>query len=142
MRYANLTTRLDSATRRSVTLLRAFLVASALILLAGGLILSWMLTNALRDQAIAGQRERVSSYVDGVLRPAVVRNGHMIVARFNSQELLENIDRQNDLVSVKVWMTDGTLAWANRGRHRIGKRRPRRPCRRGNQGKPRDRRAR
>ena len=122
MRLANLTTPLDSAMRRSVTLLRVSLVASAVILLAGGLILSWILTNALREQAIAGQRESLTSYVDGVLRPAVVRNGHMIVQRFNSRELIGNIERQHDLVSVKVWMPDGTLAWTNRGRSRIGKR--------------------
>jgi putative nucleotidyltransferase with HDIG domain len=122
MRFANLTTRLDSATRRSVTLLRAFLAASAVILLAGGLILSWILTTALREQAIAGQRASLTAYVDGVLRPAVVRDGHVVVQHFNSRQLLESIERQRDIVSVKVWMPDGTLAWANRGRNRIGKR--------------------
>jgi hypothetical protein len=142
MRFANVTTRLDSATRRSVTLLRVFLVASAVILLAGGLILSWILTKALRDQAIAGQRASLTAYVDGVLRPAVLRNGHMVVHRFNSRELLESIDRQRDIVSVKVWMPDGTLAWANRGRNRIGKQlRSRGPPRRGDHREPGDRRA-
>jgi putative nucleotidyltransferase with HDIG domain len=112
----------DTGSRRSVTLLRVFLLASALILLAGGLGLSWILTTSLRDQAIADRRESLSQYVAGVLRPSIVRDGGIVVHPSGSRKLLEGIHRQHDIVSVKVWKPDGTLAWTNRDAKRIGKR--------------------
>ena len=39
-----------------------------------------------------------------------------------SSELLGELRRQPDLVTVKVWRSDGVLAWTNRARGRIGKR--------------------
>jgi putative nucleotidyltransferase with HDIG domain len=113
---------LGARSRRSVTLLRVFLLASAAILLAGGLVLSWILTTSLRDQAIADRRESLSQYVAGVLRPAIVRNDRIVVFRSGSRELLKDIHREQDIVSVKVWKPNGVLAWANRDPKRIGRR--------------------
>ena len=36
--------------------------------------------------------------------------------------ILAELRRRSDLISVKVWRADGTLAWTNRDPTRIGKR--------------------
>jgi putative nucleotidyltransferase with HDIG domain len=109
------------ALKRSVTLLHVFLVASAVILLAGGLVLSWVLTSTLRTQAIASQRTSLTRYVDGVLRPVLVHGGTLVVGPSNTQLLLRALQYEPDIVTVKVWRPDGVLAWTNRDRSRIGR---------------------
>ena len=59
---------LRSASERSLTLLRLFLIASALILGVGALVLTTVLTRALTDQSLADNRESLTQLVDGVLR--------------------------------------------------------------------------
>jgi putative nucleotidyltransferase with HDIG domain len=113
---------LRAATERSVTLLRVFLLASALIVAAGGILLSSLLTRALSAQAVADSRTSVSQYVDGVLRGTLVRGGQVQVSRHASARLTEEVKRNRDLVTVKVWRPDGVLAWTNRARARIGQR--------------------
>ena len=115
---------LRTATERSVTLLRAFLLASALIVAAGGVVLSSILTHALSDQALADSRSGVSQYVDGVLRPELVRGNHVQVSRHVSARLTGELRRNRSLVTVKVWRPDGVLAWTNRDAARIGHRFP------------------
>src|SRR5436190_112840 len=61
------------AVHRSVTLLRVFLLASAVILISGGLLLGSLLTAALRAQALDDKQSSMTQYVDGVLRPELVR---------------------------------------------------------------------
>ena len=70
---------LRGATERSLTLLRVFLVASAAILLLGAVVLGGILTSALKNQAIEDGRRSLSLYVDGVLRPYLIRNGRITV---------------------------------------------------------------
>ena len=118
------TAELRDAAERSLTLLRAFVLASAGILLAGAVFLSWVLTTALRNQALAERRESVTQYVDGVLRPALVRGDRLVVGPAVAQRLLGDLRRHPDLVSVKVWRPDGTLAWTNLAAERIGRRYP------------------
>ena len=108
------------ALKRSVTLLHVFLLASAAILLAGGIVLSVVLTSTLRSQAIASQRTSLTRYVDGVLRPALVHGGTVVVGRANTNVLLRSLQYEPDIVTVKVWRPDGVLAWTNRERGRIG----------------------
>src|SRR5206468_4235990 len=60
------------ASERSLTLLHVFLGASAVILGVGAVVLSTVLTNALRSQALVDRRESLTQYVDGVLGPALV----------------------------------------------------------------------
>jgi putative nucleotidyltransferase with HDIG domain len=110
------------ALKRSLTLLRVFLGASAVILLAGGLVLSWVLTTALRSQAIDSQRASLARYVDGVLRPALLHGGRVTVDPSNTRTLLRSLQFEPDLVTVKVWRADGVLAWTNRDPGRIGER--------------------
>ena len=107
---------------RSLTLLRVFLVLSAVILVCGALVLGSVLTKALTSQAISDRRVSLTQYVDGVLRPALVRQGRLEVGRQVSGRLTDDLGHESDLVSVKVWRPDGVLAWTNLGRERIGKR--------------------
>src|SRR4051812_4714973 len=113
---------LRAATERSVTLLRVFLLASAAIIAAGGILLSSILTHAVSDQAVADSRSSVSQYVDGVLRGTLVRGGQVQVSKNTSARLTEELRRNRALVTVKVWRPDGVLAWTNRAQARIGQR--------------------
>ena len=113
---------LRAATERSLTLLRIFLVASAVIIAVGGLVLSSVLTRTLSDQALADSRASVTQYVDGVLRPALVHGNALQVGPHVSARLEGELRRNRGLVTVKVWRADGVLAWTNRARGRIGKR--------------------
>jgi putative nucleotidyltransferase with HDIG domain len=112
------------AVERSVTLLRVFLLASAVILISGGLLLGSMLTAALRGQALDDKQASLTQYVDGVLRPELVRGDTVHISPHLPRQIEEQLRRQPDLVSVKVWRLDGTLVWTNRATQRIGRRFP------------------
>jgi putative nucleotidyltransferase with HDIG domain len=114
--------RLGRGIDRPVTLLRIFLFASAVILVAGGLVLGSVLTGTLRSQTLAMERTSLTEYVDGVLGPVVVRRNQVVTTHWVSQTILHAIRKQPDVVSVKVWRADGTLAWTSLEPGRIGKR--------------------
>jgi putative nucleotidyltransferase with HDIG domain len=109
---------------RSLTLLRVFLVASAVILLAGAIVLGSLLSATLKRQAIDSRRDELTRYVDAVLGVQLVRRDRIVIGPNQRSFLDHQVSRQNDLLSVKVWRPDGTLAWTNLGRWRIGKRFP------------------
>jgi hypothetical protein len=90
------------AVHRSVTLLRVFLVASAVILSSGGVLLGTVLTAALHGQALDDTRASLTEYVDGVLRPQLVRGNHMHVSPHLPRQINEQLRRQPDIDSVKV----------------------------------------
>jgi putative nucleotidyltransferase with HDIG domain len=110
---------------RSITLLRAFLLASALILVIGGAVLGWALSRTLWDQVVTSERSSLSRYVDGVVRPTLVHGNRVVVNRRGGHAMLDsfNAQRQN-IVAVKVWEPNGELAWTNKDRSRIGHRFP------------------
>jgi putative nucleotidyltransferase with HDIG domain len=110
------------AVHRSVTLLRVFLLASAVILISGGLLLGSLLTAALRAQALEDKQSSMTQYVDGVLRPELVRADKVHIAPHLPRQIKEQLRRQTDIVSVKVWRPDGVLVWTNRAPQRIGRR--------------------
>ena len=112
------------AVYRSVTLLRIFLLASAGILFAGALMLGSVLTAALRSQALADSRTSLTQYVDGVLRPQLVRGNRVHVSPRLPLQIKAQLRRQPDILTVKVWRPDGVLAWTNRAPERIGRRFP------------------
>ena len=113
---------LREASERSLTLLRVFLGASALILGVGAVVLSTVLTRALDGQALADRRDSLTIYVDGVLRSTLVRDHRLRVDPHVSSLLRDELRRDRELVTVKVWRRDGVLAWTNRAPQRIGKR--------------------
>jgi putative nucleotidyltransferase with HDIG domain len=110
------------AIQRSVTLLRVFLLASAVILISGAVALGAVLTDALREQALQDSRTSLTEYVDGVLRPQLVRDDRIHVSPHLPLQINEQLRRQPDLVSIKVWRPDGVLVWTNRAPGRIGRR--------------------
>ncbi|MGH3009520.1 MAG: HD-GYP domain-containing protein [Gaiellaceae bacterium] len=110
--------------QRSLTLLRAFLITSALILVAGGAVLGWTLSRTLTQQAVASERWSLARYVDGVVRPTLVHGNRVVVNRWGGQAILNSLKEQPDVVAVKVWQPNGRLAWTNLHRTRIGHRFP------------------
>jgi putative nucleotidyltransferase with HDIG domain len=110
------------AVRRSLTLLRVFLVASAGILLAGAVILSGILGGRLKAQVIDDAQSSLTQYVDGVLRPQLVQGDRVVVHPQLSRRLVQELRQRPEIVTVKVWRSNGVLAWTNRGRNRIGRR--------------------
>jgi putative nucleotidyltransferase with HDIG domain len=108
---------------RSITLLRAFLLASALILIAGGAVLGWSLSRTLWNQAVSSERSSLARYVDGVVRPSLVRGNRVVVTRGGGRAMRASFNAQHqDVVSVKVWEPNGRLAWTDKGQSRIGHR--------------------
>jgi putative nucleotidyltransferase with HDIG domain len=110
------------AVRRSLTLLRIFLVASAAILAAGAVLLSGILSGRLKAQVIDDTRSSLTQYVDGVLRPQLVQGDRVVVHPQLSRRLIEELRQRPEIVTVRVWQQNGVLAWTNRARDRIGHR--------------------
>jgi len=110
------------ALRRSVTLLHVFLLASAGILFIGATTLGWLLTTSLERQALDDTSTSLTQYVDGVLRPQLVRGDKLHISPHLPLQLKAQLRQQPDLLSVKVWRPDGTLVWTNRAPERIGRR--------------------
>ncbi len=109
------------AVHRSVTLLRVFLMASAAILFVGAILLGSVLTASLRWQALEDSRTSLTQYVDGVLRPQLVRGDRIHVSPHLPLQIKAQLRRQPDLLTVKVWRPDGVLVWTNRAPERIGR---------------------
>ena len=108
---------------RSLTLLKVFLLASAVILCVGAFALSTVLTGAVRSQALDDASVSLTQYVNGVLHDDLVKDGRVTVIKAHA---IAERDLRNrpDILSVKVWSPDGTLAWTNLAQERIGKRFP------------------
>ena len=110
------------ALHRSVTLLHVFLLASAGILFIGATTLGWLLTTSLQRQALDDTSTSLTEYVDGVLRPQLVRGDKLHISPHLPLQLKAQLRRQPELLTVKVWRPDGTLVWTNRAPERIGRR--------------------
>ncbi len=117
------TSRSGAELARSLTLLRAFLLASFLILCAGAFAISTLLARALESQALEDARVSLTQYVNGVLHDELVQVGRVTVGR--AGEVVErDLTSRTDILNVKVWAPDGTLAWTALARERIGRRFP------------------
>ena len=106
---------------RSLTLLRAFVLASALLLAMAALGLSFILTHALRQQAIDDARVSLTEYTNGVLHRELVHGGQIFFGHDAKGVVRDTLEARPDILSVKVWRRDGVLAWANIAPERIGK---------------------
>jgi putative nucleotidyltransferase with HDIG domain len=114
----------DRSVLRSVGLLRAFVVLSAVVLAAGGLALGILMGHAVQSQAVHDARDGLSQYVDGVLSPELQDSGRIMVTPDLRAQALRELVNRPDLLSVKVWRPDGVLAFTNLDPERIGKRFP------------------
>ena len=106
---------------RSLTLLRAFLVLSAVILAAGAVVLGTVLTAALRSQAVNDAENSLALYTDAVIGPHLVEGGKIVVDEQAAAVIEADLERRPNIVNVKVWDADGTLAWTRLAPERIGK---------------------
>jgi HD-GYP domain-containing protein (c-di-GMP phosphodiesterase class II) len=114
--------RRTQALERSLTLLRVFLLASALICAGAGVALGWMLSRSLTKEALAAEQTALVQYVHGAVGPVLVHGKHLAPVSGNRRtHLAKSVSAQPDILSVKVWRADGLLAWTNVDKHRIGR---------------------
>jgi putative nucleotidyltransferase with HDIG domain len=109
--------RRGSGLERSLTLLRVFLLASALICAGAGVVLGEILSHSLTREALNAEETSLVQYVDGVVQPVLVRDDRVDVPWSKDRQLGLNVTTQPDIVVVKVWSVQGThgvLAWTNR----------------------------
>ena len=106
---------------RTLTLLRLFLVASAVILGLGAIGLSVVLSRSIEHQKVEDEKEDVALYADAVLSPIVVRGEQIVVDRSAQSHLERVLHLPGDVRSVKVWRRDGLLAYATLAPDRIGR---------------------
>jgi HD-GYP domain-containing protein (c-di-GMP phosphodiesterase class II) len=109
---------------RSITLLRVFVVASAIVLAAGAVVLGATVTKTLRRQALDDAKLSVTQYADSVVGRYVVHGGKIVVPREAQDILRRDVAARTDILSVKVWRADGQLAWTNVAPERIGRKFP------------------
>jgi len=88
--------------RRSLTLLWAFVVVSAIILAVGGLVLGAALGGALRQQALDDARLALSQYTNGVLAPRLVYGTELRVGARATAFIRADLVERPDILSVKV----------------------------------------
>ncbi|HYM63795.1 MAG TPA: HD domain-containing phosphohydrolase [Gaiellaceae bacterium] len=108
----------------SLTLLRVFLIVSALLLAAGGFVLGTVLTHALRAQALDDAKRSLAQYTSGVLGSSLVYGSQLRVGPTATTVVRRDLAERPDILSVKVWRRDGVLAWTTLAPERIGRRFP------------------
>jgi putative nucleotidyltransferase with HDIG domain len=113
-------THISETITRAITLLRAFVVASAILLAAAAIVLSSVLTRAVRDQALDDARVSLTDYTNGVLHRQIAHGGRIVVGPAAQDVVHTSLAARSDILSVKVWRPDGVLAWTNLAPERIG----------------------
>src|SRR5256714_4822905 len=98
---------------RSLTLLRVFLLTSALICTGAGVALGSILSRSLKSEALTAEKTALARYVGGVVQPALVRGNRIDIPWRQDSQLAEGVLRQPDIATVKVWRANGVLAWTN-----------------------------
>jgi putative nucleotidyltransferase with HDIG domain len=109
---------------RSLTLLRAFVVSSALILALGAAVLGSLLSSALREQAVDDAERSLAQYTSGVLGSRLVQGSELTIGMPAPSVVRAELAERRDILSVKVWRPDGVLAWTSLEPDRIGRRYP------------------
>ena len=110
--------------QRSLTLLRVFLLASAVICAGAGVTLGWLLSRSLTTEALGAEKTALARYVDGLVRPVLVRGNRVVVSSRDKGRLASSVRAQKEILSVKVWRRDGVLAWTNVDPKRIDQKFP------------------
>src|SRR3954452_10621504 len=106
---------------RSLTLLRVFLVVSGIVLACGALVLGAHMTRTIRRQAVDDAKTNVLQYSDTVVGRYAVHDGRVSVPPSARAVLARYVAGRKDILSVKVWTRNGTLAWTNLDPQRIGR---------------------
>src|SRR5579862_467803 len=101
---------------RSLTLLRVFLLASALICAGAGVALGSILSRSLKAEALNAEESGLLRFVDTVERPVLVHGNQVTVPWKQDTQLGLSVVNDRDIVTVKVWRVEGDagqLAWTN-----------------------------
>jgi putative nucleotidyltransferase with HDIG domain len=98
---------------RSLTLLRVFLLASALICTGAGVALGSILSHSLKTEALEAEKTALARYVDDVVHPLLVHDDKVEVPWRKDAQLAQSVLRQHDIATVKVWTEGGVLAWTS-----------------------------
>jgi putative nucleotidyltransferase with HDIG domain len=106
---------------RPLTLLRAFLVVSAVILALGAVTLSSRLSSDLHAAALDDSGRDVSAYVDAALAPAVVHGGHVALSPAQRRRLVRSLRLPDDVTGVNVYARSGRLVFSTTRPDRVGR---------------------
>jgi hypothetical protein len=102
----------SSGLLRSLTLLRTFLIASAVILAAGAVALSSTLSNDLRKSALEDNAHDLGAYVDAVLAPRIVRGNRVVVTPRALRRLMLTVRLPENLRGLNVYSREGRLLFS------------------------------
>jgi len=108
---------------RPLTLLRAFLVASALILALGAVALSSRLSDDLRAAALEDSARDTAAFGDAVLAPALVRGDAVVAPPRTRRRLVRTLRLPADMRGLNVYAANGRLVFSTAHPERIGRRR-------------------
>ncbi len=108
---------------RPLTLLRTFLIASAIILALGAVGLSSRLSSHLRTAALEDNARDTAAYVDAVFAPSVVRGNAVVVTPQTLRRLARTVRIPPDFRGLNVYARNGRLVFSTTRPDRIGRRR-------------------
>ena len=113
----------SSGLGRSLTLLRTFLIASAVILAAGAIALSSTLSSDLRRAALDDTTRDVAAYTDAVLASSIVRGNAVVITPQGVQRLRRSVRLPEDVRGLSVYTRGGRLVFSTTHPGRVGRRR-------------------
>jgi putative nucleotidyltransferase with HDIG domain len=103
---------------RSLTLLWAFLLASAVMLAAGAVALSSVLSRSVEKQVLEDSARYAAVYTDTALAPALVRRERVVVSGPALRRLRSATQARSDVTGISVWSDAGKLLAATYPRHK------------------------
>jgi putative nucleotidyltransferase with HDIG domain len=106
-----------------LTLLRTFLIASAVILAVGAVALSSRLSGDLRRAALTDTAHDVSDYTDAVLAPSLARRNSVVVTAGTIERLRRTVRLPEGVHGLNVYARNGRLVFSTNKPDRIGRRR-------------------
>jgi putative nucleotidyltransferase with HDIG domain len=106
---------------RSLTLLWTFLLATAAILAAGAVALSFVLAGSLEEQALAENAQHAALYTDTALGPALVRGGRIAVNGRTLDRLRAAVRSHGDVTQVAIWSRAERLVISTNRRRKAAK---------------------
>ncbi len=112
----------SSGLLRSLTLLRSFVLASAVILGIGAVGLSSTISTDLRKHALEDNARDVAQYVDAVLAPSVVRADRVVVTPLALERLAKTVRQPSDIRGINLWSQNGRLRLSTTQPGRVGRR--------------------
>jgi putative nucleotidyltransferase with HDIG domain len=108
---------------RSLTLLRAFVAASAVILVVGAVALSSTLSAKVRAAALEDNARDAAVYVDAALAPSVVRGDTIVVTPRTRRLLRHTVNLRTDVQRIDLYSRSGVLRFSTSSAAKVGRQR-------------------